>query len=254
MSAWSQIADSARRAAKEPLGLWQCKRLRDMALWLLFVLLLLWAVLHYGELVLAATPAPKQAVQAKKKALHGKAWAFGQSEDRKAAIWRRGVPTQSLTQRALNGASAQAAKAAGAEKPATGKALVSKAAKGKAVVNTGGGINRALATATPSAQAQALPQAARSARAKGSLGLSMQDSTTTWNVTPMRESMRPDEVMARDKRHVLRAFAGVAPGDDMSISVGPELILKDEQHCAESAGTSQPDSALGLGMQFKMDF
>lgn len=38
----------------------------------------------------------------KKKALHGNAWAFGQSDDRDAAIWRQGTPVRSLHDRAVS--------------------------------------------------------------------------------------------------------------------------------------------------------
>lgn len=182
-----------------------------------------------------------QRQQARKGALHGQAWAFGASEDRKAAIWQRGVPATSLKQRAVSSAARGAF--GGATAPRKGQAA--------GAMNTGAGIDRALSSARSQAGAR---NGARGTRAKGGLGLRMENETTTWNVTPMREAVRPDEVLARDSRHVVRAFADVEPTDDLSISVGPELILKDEQRGAESAGGSQPDSALGLGMQFKLDF
>lgn len=179
--------------------------------------------------------------QARKGALHGQAWAFGASEDRKAAIWQRGVPAASLKQRAVSPAA----------RGAFGGATAPRKGQAPGAMNTGSGIDRALSGARSEAAAH---NGARGTRAKGGLGLRMENETTTWNVTPMREAVRPDEVLARDSRHVVRAFADVEPTDDLSISVGPELILKDEQRGAESAGSSQPDSALGLGMQFKLDF
>lgn len=204
------------------------------------------------------------ATQQQEKALHGQSWAFGQSEDRKAAIWRRGVPAQSLKQKAVTGTAA--AKAGAAKGAAGGKAAASgknaaatgqagRSAPGKGAVDTGDAIERALSAAQAASQAEEAKAAGEQGfKPRGSLGLSMKDSTTTWNVTPMREAMRPDEKLVRDRQHVVRAFADVEPTDDLSIRVGPELILKDEQHAAESAGASQPDSALGLGMQFKLDF
>ncbi|WP_165075119.1 MULTISPECIES: hypothetical protein [unclassified Desulfovibrio] len=234
---------------------------------LLLPLLLLGALCAYAPEALAATAAHQPAQ--KGKALHGQSWAFGQSEDRKAAIWRRGVPAQSLKQRALTGtgAKAQSGKAAakgsksaaagtsGAAKGASQKSAAKKSAPGHGAMDTESGIDRALAAAQAMADAEAAEAAkGQHAKPKGSLGMSMKNSTTTWNVTPMREAMRPDEVLVRDRHHVLRAFADVEPTEDLSIRVGPELILKDEQHGAESAGSSQPDSALGLGMQFKLDF
>jgi hypothetical protein len=54
-------------------------------------------------------------------------------------------------------------------------------------------------------------------------------------------------------KRVIRAFADVDAGEDLSINVGPELILKDEQARQDSSST-QPDSAVGMGMHFKLDF
>lgn len=178
----------------------------------------------------AAAPEKQQTVRSgKKKSLHGQMWAFGRSEERKAALWRHGIPPQSLKQRAVSGGSS---------------------ARGKGAVDTEGGIKNALSAV----QADKPSAPVRGTTPKSSLRVRMKNETTTWNVTPMRESLRPDEALARDSRHVVRAFADMEPTDDLSISVGPELLLKDEQHGAESAGSSQPYSALGLGMQFKLDF
>ncbi|MDE5879730.1 MAG: hypothetical protein K2G99_06890, partial [Desulfovibrio sp.] len=169
----------------------------------------------------AAPPAPEAAAQQpaprdQAGALHGQSWAFGQSEDRKEAIWRRGMPAQSLKQRAVAGAapagkagskkgSAQKGRAgpSGAAKPAAGASAPGQgtaARPAQGAMDTESGIDRALAAAQAMAEAEAAEAAkARQAKPKGSLGLSMKDTTTTWNVTPMREAMRPDEVLVRDR-------------------------------------------------------
>lgn len=182
-------------------------------------------------------------------ALHGQPWAFGQSSDRKDALWQRGVPAQSLKRRAVRGAAPQPGRQRAARGDARGRTSSPPATVDRSgAMNTDSGIERALSDAEGGA-------ASRSGQTqRGSLGMSMANETSTWCVTPGRDALQPDETRARDSRHVLRAFAGVEPSDDLSIHVGPELILKDEQHSAESAGASQPDSALGLGMQFKLDF
>ena len=155
----------------------------------------------------------------KKKALHGNAWAFGQSDDRDAAIWRQGMPVRSLHDRA-----------------------VSKAGVKKKAMNTAPGIDNAL------------NEAAGSKKKKSGLALSVDNETSTWRERLPTETARPDEILPLESRHVVRAFADLETGEDLSISVGPELILKDEQNRDHSASNSQPDSALGLGMQFKLDF
>lgn len=53
---------------------------------------------------------------------------------------------------------------------------------------------------------------------------------------------------------MVRAYADLETDGDVSISVGPELILRDEQTRERNSNTNQPDSVLGMGMQFKMDF
>lgn len=98
---------------------------------------------------------------------------------------------------------------------------------------------------------RAIDQAEKS---KGQLGLSVTDESGTWKVAPEEKQQQADETIFRDRRHVVRAFADVKPSDDLSISVGPELILKDDHKGEETANESQPDSMLGIGMKFKYDF
>lgn len=147
-------------------------------------------------------------------ALHAQPWVFGQSTDRKAAIWHKGV----------NGATIAREK----RKPQN---------EGDA-----------------KADAKQVPQSTGKTPPKGSLGFSMQKETSTWAAAPEQKALRADEGMMRERHNVLRAYAGVEAGDDFNINFGPELILKDDEHSADSANATQPDSALGLGMKFQYDF
>ena len=156
----------------------------------------------------------------KAQPLHSSAWAFGQSGDRNSAIWRQGTPVQNLHKRAVSGVGG-----------------------GKKAMNTAPGIDNALNAADGNKK-----------KAKNGLALSVENETSAWRKRLPAEGARPDESLPLESRHVVRAFADVEAGDDLSISVGPELILKDEQNRDHSASNSQPDSALGLGMQFKLDF
>ncbi len=153
-----------------------------------------------------------------KQGLHGRSWAFGHSSDRNAAIWRDGVASEDLHDRAVSGA------------------LEKKA------VNTAKGISRALSGST---QARGK---------KNPLGISMESEVSTWREPLPADGARPDEVLPLESRHVVRAYADVTAGEDLSISVGPELILRDEQTRERNSNASQPESVLGMGMQFKMDF
>lgn len=145
--------------------------------------------------------------------LHGSAWAFGQSGEREAAIWKNGVSASTIQKKTIK--------------------------KDSQVTDTTGGINRAIEKAE---------------KPKGHVGLTVRDQTGAWKVNPAEKGSQVDESMFRDRTHVVRAFADVKPADDLSISVGPELILKDENRSDETANESQPDKSLGFGMRFKYDF
>lgn len=169
-----------------------------------------------GEQRISAAGKRDAAFARKKKSLHGSVWAFGQSGDRDAALWREGMPAQNLRARAVGG---------------------------KKAMNTAPGIDNALNVANENEK-----------KPRGGLGISVENEISTWRERLPAEGARPDECLPLEKRHVVRAFADVEAADDLSISVGPELIIRDEQNREHSAGNSQPDSALGLGMQFKLDF
>lgn len=153
-----------------------------------------------------------------RQGLHGRSWAFGHSSDRNAAIWREGVPSEDLHGRAVSGS------------------LEKKA------VNTAKSISSAL---SGSAQGK---------KKKNPLGISVESEVSTWREPLPTDGVRPDEVLPLESRHVVRAYADLETDGDVSISVGPELILRDEQTRERNSNTNQPDSVLGMGMQFKMDF
>lgn len=162
----------------------------------------------------AAASQPSVAVQPDQPALHSPAWSFGQSPERHNDLWHKGVDAKAVKQRAL---------------PPKAQ---------KEAVDTSGGIKKALNEVKKDAE--------------GGVGLSMDNRSSTWKTAP--NEMRADELRPRDRQHVVRAFADVKANEDLDISIGPELILRDERVGEESAHEKQPDTSLGLGMQFKYDF
>ena len=154
---------------------------------------------------------------AKGTGIHAPTWAFdGGTHSREA--WRDGASTSDLQKRAVG----------------------EEAAKENSV-NTASGINSALNNAN-----------AKTDRKNG-LAVSVGQDDSAWRKKSQMEPETADENIPMQSRHVVRAFADVDAGDDLNVRVGPELILKDEQR--ERAGANkQPESALGLGMQFKLGF
>lgn len=149
--------------------------------------------------------------------LHGQEWAFGHSETRNETIWKNGVDGGLLHKRARPQISPE---------------------KG---ADTSGGIDRAL-------------EEAEKKGVKGSVGMSMGQQSSAWRSGPAQPGAHPDENLYRNRRSVVRAFADVKAGDDLNISVGPELILKNDANTNETAQENQPDASLGIGMKFKYDF
>lgn len=148
--------------------------------------------------------------------LHAPAWAFGGGEQSRDA-WREGTSSSELKKRAV-----------GDDAPA------------EKSVNTTASINSALKGSIAKEEH------------KNGVAVSVGQEDSAWRKKGQHE-IEADESIPMQSRHVVRAYADVDAGDDVSIRVGPELILKDEQRERNNAN-KQPESALGLGMQFKLDF
>ena len=78
---------------------------------------------------------------------------------------------------------------------------------------------------------------------------------SVWRAELPSSEARPDEARPLERRHVVRAYADVMDSDDASLTIGPELMLRDEHN--EWGKKSRPEEnepSLGLGMQFSLDF
>jgi hypothetical protein len=149
--------------------------------------------------------------------LRAHSWAFSSPGSRESRQWQQGVGADELQKKAV---------------PSSGKA-----------VNTTSAID------------EALKRAETTSRKQGGLNLNIRNESTSFrDVQPQgSEGSHPGENPVRSGRHIVGAFADVQSGEDLRILVGPELSIKDELSMEKSAG-SQPESSLGMGMQFKLDF
>lgn len=166
----------------------------------------------------------KRRAKKKKAPLHGESWAFGQSATREDALWKNGVEGETLHHRATGG---------GQKAPAVGN--------------------------TASIEASLRREAERQKkdeerRRRGSLGMSLDTDDSVWRPQTPAAPGKPDEILSiGNSRHTLRAFGDVR-SDDLSISVGPEITVKDKEHGGHFARSEEPDSAVGMGMRFSLDF
>lgn len=166
----------------------------------------------------------KAATRKKKgKGLHGESWAFGHSASRKEALWESGVGGETLQHRATGGG------------------------KGKAVGNT--------ASIEASLQREAARQKKdEEQRKRGGLGMSLDTDESVWRPETPGGPDKPDETLSiGSSRHRLRAYGGVK-SEDLSISVGPEITVKDRDNQGHFSRSDEPDSAVGMGMRFSWDF
>ena len=142
-------------------------------------------------------------------------WAFSGGGSREQ--WQQGVPCDTLQSRAV------------------GEKISGDS------VDTASGIDRALKTA------------GNKEKRKGGMALRVDKENASWRAQQQPDYAQPDEDYPMESRHVVRAYADTELSDDLSISLGTELILKNEQR--ERLNThKQPDSILGMGMQLKLDF
>ncbi|MCR5814775.1 MAG: hypothetical protein K6G15_09820 [Desulfovibrio sp.] len=89
----------------------------------------------------------------------------------------------------------------------------------------------------------------------GDVRFSYDNEKRNWSARPLNQGPRgSDEALGLHQEHRLRAFTSLEEDQDLDISVGPELILKDQKHNATVNSSEQPDSELGVGMRFTYDF
>ena len=158
-------------------------------------------------------------VKKQKNSLHARDWTFSEGSSRDA--WQiQGMPTNNLQGRAV------------------GSPVPKDIAPGQ-VVNTSKGIDSALSHAEKS-------------KKKSALALSVDDESSPWRES-VTSDKTPDENLSMESRHVVRAYADTEVSEDMNIGLGPELILRNEQR-ERPSNNKQPDSVLGMGMQFKLGF
>ena len=166
-----------------------------------------------------ASSSRQLSVKKQKNSLHARDWTFSEGSSRDA--WQiQGMPTNNLQGRAV------------------GSPVPKDITPGQ-VVNTSKGINSALSHAEKS-------------KKKSALALSVDDESSPWRES-VTSDKTPDENLSMESRHVVRAYADTEVSEDMNIGLGPELILRNEQR-ERPSNNKQPDSVLGMGMQFKLGF
>ena len=98
-------------------------------------------------------------------------------------------------------------------------------------------------------------EAEREAEEKSRLGMTIRRDDSVWRAELPSSEARPDELRPLERRHVVRAYADFMDSDDASLTIGPELMLKDEHNeWGKKSRPEENDPSVGLGMQFSLDF
>ncbi len=90
-------------------------------------------------------------------------------------------------------------------------------------------------------------------RKSDSFDLQVDKEYRTWQAR--HDDVKPDEEVAIDSQHRVRAFARVQD-ENVTFGLGPEVIVRDQNQSSPTFvhKENQPDVDAGLGMQFKLDF
>lgn len=89
---------------------------------------------------------------------------------------------------------------------------------------------------------------------KSAFSLGFEHEGSSWNNGPSVNMHNPGEDYLMEGRNVIRGTRSVKAGKNLNIDLGPELILKDQKARESLNNSNQPDSLLGIGMQFKFGF
>ena len=99
----------------------------------------------------------------------------------------------------------------------------------------------------------ALPE--REAEEKSRLGMNIRRDDSVWRAELPSSEARPDELRPLERRHVVRAYADFMDSDDASLTIGPELMLKDEHNeWGKKSRPEENDPSVGIGRQFSLGF
>ena len=105
------------------------------------------------------------------------------------------------------------------------------------------------------AESRKAKEAEREAEEKSRLGMNIRRDDSVWRAELPSSEARPDELRPLERRHVVRAYADFMDSDDASLTIGPELMLKDEHNeWGKKSRPEENDPSVGLGMQFSLDF
>ncbi len=152
-------------------------------------------------------------------------WTFG-ADEAQTARWRQGISGAELQHQAVSGA---------------GRRSGVSGATARAGKRADDGKKSAMAAAAPSGGD------------RSGVYLSWERDITTWQPETPTRIRQAGEVFSLHQRHIVRAQAR-AGDKNASVSVGPEVILKDDNDKAVAKDPHSPDSAVGFGMHFMLGF
>lgn len=84
------------------------------------------------------------------------------------------------------------------------------------------------------------------------ISVSVDREVKDWHTAPGNE-LHPGEDVALDAQHRVRAFATMK-SSDLSLGLGPEVIVRDQQSNHSFNPSEQPDVEPGVGMRLMLDF
>ena len=92
------------------------------------------------------------------------------------------------------------------------------------------------------------PSGQQENKKKDFLNFSVDREKSDWRAKPGKS---PGEDVSIESQHRVRAFA-TTEDDDVSLGLGPEVVVRDQQKSGAARNSSQPDVDAGVGMRLKL--
>lgn len=107
---------------------------------------------------------------------------------------------------------------------------------------------------TKAAQAKPKKPLKPSSPLPGSLQFSYDQTKASWSSSPKDNVLPNDENLGISEEHHLRAHTHLDQSENLDITAGPELIVKDRKLNPSLKSSNRVDSELGVGMRFNYKF
>ncbi|MCR4666343.1 MAG: hypothetical protein K5657_03510 [Desulfovibrio sp.] len=102
---------------------------------------------------------------------------------------------------------------------------------------------------------RATQERSQSANNKPSYVLQYDNKSSEWRTAPQKQQgSNADENLILHGEHRIKAMKNLDDSESFDVNAGPEVIIKDDKQNKKVTTSDQPDSEIGIGLQFNYRF